>query len=397
MGSNPDYFLQLIKKSKKGRLKVYIGMIAGVGKSYRMLQEAHELLSAGVDVQIGFIETHGRPETEALVHGLPQIPLKEVFYKGKNLKEMDLESILEKKPSIVIVDELAHTNIPGCTNQKRWEDVQDLIDAGIHVITAFNVQHLESLNDKVFQLSGIEVSERIPDVFLKKADEVVSIDLPAEDLIKRLKDGKIYKGPKIQQALDNFFQSEKILQLRELALLQVAKNLEQKISFVQQKKASVVERFMACISTNDVIARKVIRKTARLANNYNAEWYVVYVKMPSESLEKIDSRKQTKLLANFKLANTLGAKVFIYAAGEKNSKEVIPDKLQLVQEGATTVPTIKKNVAEILFEASIENLATNIVIGRPNQSFCRTFTSKNHFRELVKLIAPTDIDLIVVT
>ncbi|MCH7413803.1 sensor protein KdpD [Belliella sp. R4-6] len=397
MGSNPDYFLQLIKKSKKGRLKVYVGMIAGVGKSYRMLQEAHELIKAGVDVQIGFIETHGRSETEALVHGLPQIPLKEVFYKGKNLKEMDLESILEKRPSIVIVDELAHTNIPGSTNQKRWEDVQDLIDAGIHVITAFNVQHLESLNDKVFQLSGIEVSERIPDVFLKKADEVVSIDLPAEDLIKRLKDGKIYKGPKIQQALDNFFQSEKILQLRELALLQVAKNLEQKISFVQQKKASVVERFMACISTNDVIARKVIRKTARLANNYNAEWYVVYVKMPSESLEKIDSRKQTKLLANFKLANTLGAKVFIYAAGEKNSEESISDELQLIQEGATTVSTIKKDVAEILFEASIENLATNIVIGRPNQSFWRTFTSKNHFRELVKLITPTDIDLIVVT
>ena len=195
-----QHFLDLIKKSHRGKFKIYIGMIAGVGKSYRMLQEAHELLENGVDVQIGYIETHGRAGTEALMQGLP-----------------------------VIVDELAHTNVEGSLNEKRWQDVMTLLDEGINVISAINIQHIESVNEEVQEITGIEVKERVPDSVLQEADEVVNIDLTAEELISRLKAGKIYRPEKIQTALDNFFRTENILQLRELALKEVALRVEKKV------------------------------------------------------------------------------------------------------------------------------------------------------------------------
>ena len=215
---NVQHFLNLIQKSRRGRFKVYIGMIAGVGKSYRMLQEAHELLDSGVDVQIGYIETHGRADTEALAEGLPAIPRKKIFYKGKELEEMDIEAILAIRPDIVIVDELAHTNVEGSVNEKRWQDVLQLLDAGINVISAVNIQHIEGLNEEVYDIVGLEVKERVPDSVLEQADEVVNIDLTAEELQNRLKAGKIYKTDKISQAMNNFFKVENILQLRELAL-----------------------------------------------------------------------------------------------------------------------------------------------------------------------------------
>ena len=190
--NNVQYFLDLIRRSRRGKFKVYIGMIAGVGKTYRMLQEAHELLENGVDVQIGYVETHGRAGTEAQLVGLPVIPRKKIFYKGKELEEMDLEAILQRHPEIVVVDELAHTNVEGCRNRKRWEDVLELLDAGINVISAINIQHIESLNDEVKDIAGIEVKERVPDRILQEADEVVNIDLTAEEFIARLKAGKIY-------------------------------------------------------------------------------------------------------------------------------------------------------------------------------------------------------------
>lgn len=212
--NNVQYFLDLIRRSRRGKFKVYIGMIAGVGKTYRMLQEAHELLENGVDVQIGYVETHGRAGTEAQLVGLPVIPRKKIFYKGKELEEMDLEAILQRHPEIVVVDELAHTNVEGCRNRKRWEDVLELLDAGINVISAINIQHIESLNDEVKDIAGIEVKERVPDRILQEADEVVNIDLTAEELIARLKAGKIYRPEKVQTALNNFFKTENILQLR---------------------------------------------------------------------------------------------------------------------------------------------------------------------------------------
>src|SRR5688572_22390124 len=206
-----DIFPGIPKKSAKGKLKVYIGMSAGVGKTYRMLQEAHRLLAAGINIKVGLIETHNRSETQALVEGLPLIPRRSVFYKGKQLDELDLQSILLLQPQVVIVDELAHSNIPGSKNEKRWQDVLDILDSGINVISAVNIQHIESINNEVREITGIEVQERVPDKILQLADEVVNIDLTAEELITRLKEGKIYDPAKVQQALSNFFQSEKIL------------------------------------------------------------------------------------------------------------------------------------------------------------------------------------------
>jgi len=268
---NVQYFLDLIKKSRRGKFKLYIGMIAGVGKSYRMLQEAHELLENGVDVKVGFIETHGRTGTEAILQGIPVIPRKKIFYKGKELEEMDLDAILQIRPELVIVDELAHTNVEGSRNEKRWQDVMELLDAGINVISAVNIQHIESLNEEVQEISGIEVRERIPDRVLEEADEVVNIDLTAEELIERLKAGKIYRPEKIELALNNFFKAENILQLRELALKEVALRVEKKVENELPLDTSHVrhEKFMACISSHEKTPRKIIRRCARLATRYN--------------------------------------------------------------------------------------------------------------------------------
>ncbi|MEG1573127.1 MAG: sensor protein KdpD, partial [Bacteroidales bacterium] len=281
---NVQHFLDLIKKSRRGKFKIYIGMIAGVGKTYRMLQEAHDLLNSGIDVQIGYIETHGRPETEALTLDLPIIPRRKIFYKGKEIEEMDMESILRQRPEIVIVDELAHTNVEGSTNEKRWQDVLYLLEHGINVISAVNIQHIESLNEDVQSICGIEVKERIPDSVLAQADEVVNIDLTAEELIARLKAGKIYQLEKIQTALENFFKGEHILQLRELALKEVALRVEKQVeSGVEINNLSMRhQKFLACIDSNEKAPRKIIRKTARLATRYNAKFMVLYVQTPKE-------------------------------------------------------------------------------------------------------------------
>src|SRR5882724_3561739 len=271
---NAAHFLDLIRKSRRGKFKVYIGMSAGVGKTYRMLQEARTLLRNGVDVKIGYIETHNRAETHTLLDGLPVIPRRRLFYKGKELEELDVQAVINLHPEIVIVDELAHTNIEGSKNEKRWQDVMDILDAGINVISAVNIQHIESLNNEVKEITGIEVAERIPDKVLALADEVVNIDLTANELINRLKEGKIYKEEKIQAALNNFFKSDHILQLRELALKEVASQVERKVETeVTRVNAVKHERFLACISSNEQTAKTVIRKTARLANYYNSKWY----------------------------------------------------------------------------------------------------------------------------
>ena len=256
-----EHFLALIKASHRGKFKVYIGMSAGVGKTYRMLQEAHQLLDAGVDVQIGYIETHGRPETEALTEGLPFIPRRKLFYKGKELEEMDMQAIINLHPDIVVVDELAHTNIEGSANPKRWQDVMQILDAGISVISAVNIQHIEGVNEQVQEITGIEVHERVPDSVLATADEVVNIDLTADELIERLKAGKIYKPDKVPTALSNFFRQENILQLRELALKEVALRVEKKVeNEVTEKPALLHDKLLAVIDSSEKRARRLIRK-----------------------------------------------------------------------------------------------------------------------------------------
>ena len=261
-------FLELIRRSHRGKFKVYIGMSAGVGKTCRMLQEARQLLDAGVDVRIGYIETHGRAGTEALVEGLPLVPRRRLFYKGKELEEMDTQAIVNLRPEIVVVDELAHTNIEGSENPKRWQDVMQILDAGISVISAVNIQHIEGLNEVVEEITGIEIRERVPDSVLAMADEVVNIDLTADELIERLKAGKIYRPDKIAAALGNFFTQDNLLQLRELALKEVALRVEKKVdSEVTGSETFRRDKLLAVIDSSEKRARRVIRKTARMATH----------------------------------------------------------------------------------------------------------------------------------
>lgn len=346
-------------------------MSAGVGKTYRMLQEAHALLKSGIDVKIGYIETHNREETQALLEGLPVIPRRNIFYKGKQLDEMDVQAIIALRPEVVIVDELAHTNIEGSPNEKRWQDVVEILNAGINVISAVNIQHIESLNDEVKAITGVEVKERVPDSVLSQADEVVNIDLTADELIIRLKEGKIYRAEKIKAALDNFFKSENILQLRELALKEVASQVERKVENEVSRHTTVrQERFMACISSNDFTAKVVIRKTSRLANYYHSRWFVLYVQVPSENSDKIALDKQRHLINNFKLATELGAEVLTVQSD---------------------------NIAATIGETAEANKITTICIGKPHLNLMKIILATNVFNQLLKKLSAADIDLIILS
>jgi two-component system sensor histidine kinase KdpD len=364
-------FIELVKKSRRGKLKVYIGMSAGVGKTYRMLQEAHALQRNGIGIQIGYIETHNRTETHALLAGLPVIARRKTFYKGKELEEMDLQGILNRHPEVVIVDELAHTNIEGSKNGKRWQDVLDILEAGISVISAVNIQHLESLNEDVEEITGITITERIPDKILQLADEIVNIDLTADELIDRLKEGKIYDQSKVELALQNFFQSDKILQLREMALKEVAHHLERKIDNEVPKQIKLrPEKFLACISSNAQTAKIVIRKTARLASYYRSPWVMLYVQSSSESLDKIKLDKQRHLINNFKLATELGAEV---------------------------VKIKSDNITQTIMQTAGEREITTICIGKPHLSLFQVILRTAVFNELLKQIAATETDLVILS
>lgn len=366
-----EHFLELIKKSRRGKFKIYIGMSAGVGKSYRMLLEAKSLLRNGIDVKIGYIETHRRKETEALLEGLPVIPRRRLFYKGKELDEMDLNSIINLHPEVVVVDELAHTNIEGSKNEKRWQDVVDILNAGINVISAVNIQHIESLNEEVEQITGASVKERVPDSVLQLADEVVNIDLTADELIDRLKEGKIYDEQKIQQALNNFFQAERILQLRELALREVANQVERKIYTEVPKNIKLrPELFLACISTNQESAKVIIRKTARLAAYYHSKWYVLYVQTSNESSDKINLASQRHLINNMKLATQLGAEVL---------------KIK------------SNNIAKTIWETADKYDITTICIGKPHFKFYQLVLKTAIFTQLLNKMSRMHIDLVILS
>lgn len=365
------HFLDLIQKSRRGKFKLYIGMSAGVGKSYRMLQEVHTFLHNGIDVKIGYIETHNRTETHALLDGLPVIPRRKLFYKGKELEELDVQAVINLRPEVVIVDELAHTNIEGSKNEKRWQDVMDILDAGINVISAVNIQHIESLNEDIRQITGVEVKERIPDSIVTQADEVVNIDLTADELITRLKEGKIYEQEKIETALNNFFKSEHILQLRELALKEVAAQVERKveteITMVNPVKR---EKLLACISSNEKTAKNVIRKTARLANYYNGKWYVLYVQTPKERADKIALDKQRHLINNLKLATELGAEI-------------------IKIEG--------RNVTRAIMEQCEQRKITTVCIGKPHLNLLKVVLATDTFNSLLNKLSKENIDLVILS
>ncbi|MGI8952240.1 MAG: sensor protein KdpD [Chitinophagaceae bacterium] len=364
--------LTQFNKTGKGKLEIYIGMSAGVGKTYRMLQDAHAMKNNGINVSIGYIETHGRKETQALLDGLSVIPRREVFYKRKKLEELNVQAVLLLHPEVVIVDELAHTNIPGSKNKKRWQDVLDILHEGIDVITAINIQHIESINEEVKEITGIEIKERVPDKILQIADEVVNIDLAADELITRLKEGKIYDHTKIQQALTNFFQPEKILQLRELALKEVAGQVERKVDYQITAKQTQFrhERFLACISSNQQIAQRIIRKTARLASYYNSLWFVLYVQTPKESSDKIPLASQRHLINNFKNATELGA-------------EVIQKK--------------RENIASLIIETVNEKNITTICLGKPHLNLFQIILKTSVFNQLLKTLSKNNIDIIILS
>lgn len=368
--TNAQHFLDLIQRSRRGKFKVYIGMSAGVGKTYRMLQEAHTLLRNGIDIKIGYIETHNRKETHELLDGLPVVPRRSIFYKGKYLDEMDVQAIINLRPEVVVVDELAHTNIEGSRNEKRWQDVMEILDAGINVISAVNIQHIESLNDDVRDITGIEVKERIPDSVLKAADEVVNIDLTADELITRLKEGKIYTQDKIPYALSNFFKAEHILRLRELALKEVASQVERKVETEVTGYTGRQERFMACISSNPVTAKKVIRKTARLANYYHSKWFLLYVETPAEAPDKIALNKQRLLINNYKLAMDLGAEI---------------------------VKVESPGIASAIMATAEARKVTTICIGKPHINLFKVILSTNVFKSLLNKLSSSDIDLVILS
>lgn len=308
----PESLLAREEQARRARLRIYIGAAPGVGKTYQMLEDAHHLKKQGVDIVIGFIEPHGRPETEELIGDLEHVPLSRIEYRGVTLEEMDVDAVIARHPQVVIVDELAHTNAPGSKNHKRYEDVLEILDAGIAVITAVNVQHIESLNDAIAQITGVRVREAIPDYFLRRADEVVNVDVSVDTLRTRLRQGKIYSVEKIEQALANFFRKGNLSALRELALRQLAEDQAAKAHDYREREgleqAAIPEKVMVCMASQRS-AQRLLRMGSRIAGRLASDWYAVYVETPRDELGRIDPADHASLVENIRLAEELGANV----------------------------------------------------------------------------------------
>ncbi|MBC7661230.1 MAG: PTS sugar transporter subunit IIA [Chitinophagaceae bacterium] len=333
-------FLQMIHRSQRGRLKVYLGYGPGVGKTYMMLQEAHRLKKDGIDVVVGIVETHGRSETAKVLEGLELIPRRTAEYHGITIDEMDIDAVLTRRPQVVLVDELAHTNIPGSRNSKRYEDVQELLFAGIHVVTSLNIQHLESLYNTVEQLLGVKVRERIPDSVLADADDIVNVDLTAEDLQQRLQEGKIYPKDRIASSLENFFKVGNLEHLRELTMREIASQIDFKRRDVLDEGDKIApDQIMVCMASKGPNSARLLRAASRLAGRLNRNWYAVYVQTPSEDPTMIDVTTQRLLADTLTLANQLGATVFTFKG---------------------------RDVVQTILNFAREYRVGHIVIGRPN-------------------------------
>ncbi len=319
---DPDQLLARVErdnaKAKRGRLKIFFGAAAGVGKSYAMLLAARERRAENIDVVVGLIETHGRKETQALLKGLEVLPTRQIDYKGTILHEFDIDAALKRRPAIIIVDELAHTNAPNSRHPKRWQDIHELLDAGIDVYTALNVQHLESLNDDIGQISGIRVWETVPDTVFEEANEIELVDLPPDELLVRLKEGKVYLPQQAQQAIQNFFRKGNLIALRELALRQTANRVDAQMLNYREDHAirevwQVNERILVCIGSN-ALAEQLVRAGKRLAANLHANWLVVYVETPQ--LQRLPAEKRDGVLRILRLAEQLGAETVTLSAPE---------------------------------------------------------------------------------
>lgn len=363
-------FLELVEHARRGRLKVYLGYAAGVGKTFRMLEETHSLRQRGVDVVLGEVETHGRAETAALLAGLEAVPLRSFSYRGVTLSELDHEAVIARKPQVVIIDEVAHSNVPGSTHNKRWQDVLAILDVGINVICAFNVQHVESLNDVVFRATGVQVRETVPDTLLKQADQIVTLDLDVLDLLDRLRAGKIYTQDKVPWALSHFFQERNLANLRELVLREVADSLDRSgsaMSAAQEPAASWGGKLMVCLSSNPPHARTLLRRGSRLAGRLCTAWYVVYVETPKEAPDVIDATAQRYLLANIELAKELGAEV-------------------VRLEGTDPVVT--------LLEFARTHGVSDVVIGRTEDSLLRQALLRSFTSRMIRRAAGLDLHIV---
>ena len=374
-------FVELLKARERGKLKVYIGSAAGVGKTVRMLQEAHDLRRRRIDVVVAFVETHGRVETGSYIRDLEVVGRREIKYRGVILEEMDVDAVIARAPAVAIVDELAHTNVPGSRNQKRWQDVELLLDEGISVISAVNVQHLESLNDIVAQTLGVTVRETIPDWVVTDADQVVNLDISAEDLRQRLLDGKIYAPEKIQTALANFFTEENLSTLRELALREVASNVDRRRESITARETvtrddlhktprstRTVDRIMVALPSRLPLTEELLRKASRIAGRLNLDWYCVYVQTPDERADRIDATVQRKLVDNIQKAQSMGAEVV---------------KL----EGT--------DVAATLCQFAVEHGVTLIVAGQSKRTWWQHITRGSVIDKLVN--NAMDLDVLVVS
>jgi two-component system sensor histidine kinase KdpD len=362
---SPEHFLTLIRQQQRGRLKVYLGFAAGVGKTYEMLQEGQRLKRQGVDVVIGIVETHGRAETATQIGDLEQVPRRRIEYRGVVLEEMDLDALLARHPTVALVDELAHTNAPGSRYPKRYQDVEELLRAGINVISTLNIQHLESLYDLVEKATGVKVKERIPDYVLGMADQLVNVDLSAEDLRERLLGGKIYPMERVQRAAENFFTPANLTRLRELVLGEIAHLLvKRRRGEDGTENVSGGERVMVCLSSRSPNPEALLRKGARLADRLDASWIAVYIQTPGETLEKIDAATQRRIGNAQALAQQLGG-------------------VPMTFKGSDVVSTI----AACAKEYGI----THVVLGRTQQPWYRRWFGRSVLDRLQRALPEADL------
>ncbi len=346
----PETLLKMLQETERAKLRVYIGAAAGVGKTYRMLEDAHQLKEQGIDVVIAVVETHGRAETEEKVGHLEIIPPQTILYRGNTFEEMDLEAVIQRKPAVAIVDELAHTNVEGSKNQKRYDDVLELLDNGISVVTAVNIQHIESLNDVVARTTGVQVRETIPDSLLRRADEVIDVDVSVDTLRTRLRQGKIYSVEKIEQSLNNFFRKGNLSALRELSLRQVAQSQSAQDHEYRCREgleqAVMPEKIMVCMASRGS-AKKILRTGARIAGRFASEdWDAVYVETSDEEPGRITPESYSALRENIRFAKSMGAKI---------------------------VKLKSNNVADALLEYARENGITHVIFGQSARSRWQIF------------------------
>lgn len=370
---DPDQLLKQVRAEEesvgRGRLKLFFGASPGVGKTYAMLEAARQRKKEGWDVAVGIVETHGRAETQALLEGLEVLPRKEISYKGVALKEFDLDAALSRRPRLLLVDELAHTNAPGSRHAKRWQDIEELLDAGIDVYTALNVQHWESLNDVVAQVTGVQVRETVPDTFLERAHELELVDLVPEDLLKRLQDGKVYQAEVAGRAAENFFKPSNLIALRELALRHAAERVDAQMQAFKKRNAigeswPIGERLLVGVTASPMSA-SLIRAASRLAGRLHAPWIAVHVETPA--FRRASAEDRGRVIENLRLAEKLGAEP-ITLVGENITDEIVA----LARE---------KNV-------------TRIVLGRPARSRWREWIFGSVINEIARKGGSIDLHVI---